>query len=120
MQTTKILIVDDDQVICNLLVAFLKQEGFDASSVGSGEEAIRQFDAIGYHIVITDLKMPGLSGQDVLRHIKGASPQTVVVMITGSCSDSDRREAYENGADAYLAKPFDIDELLENLVLMPQ
>lgn len=120
MEATKVLVVDDDRVICDLLVAFLNQEGFDASSVASGEEAIEEFDNVGHHIVITDLKMPGLNGLDVLRHVKDAANQTVVIMITGSCSDSDRLEAYDNGVDAYLGKPFNIEDLLDNMVLSPQ
>ncbi|PIR22447.1 MAG: sigma-54-dependent Fis family transcriptional regulator [Deltaproteobacteria bacterium CG11_big_fil_rev_8_21_14_0_20_45_16] len=116
----RILVVDDEADIRNGLSYSLKQMGFEVDTANSGEDAIHQLknhSDLAY--VITDYKMNGLSGFDVLKELKKISPQTPVVMMTGHGNVNHAVQAMQMGADNYLCKPFRFEEL-ENILIKPR
>lgn len=107
----KILIVDDEQSMRDFLTIMLSKEGYDAVSVEDGQQACQAIDDDIYDLVITDIKMPGISGLDVLRHVKLAAPETFVLVITAFSSTDDAVAAMKQGALDYITKPFDIEKI---------
>ncbi len=108
---SKILIVDDEQSMRDFLAIMLKKEGYDVVAVEDGQEACQAIDEDIYDLVITDIKMPGTSGLDVLRHTKQVSPGTLVLVITAFSSTEDAVFAMKQGALDYITKPFDIEKI---------
>ncbi len=107
----KILIVDDERSMRDVLSIMLKRAGYDVTVAGDGEEGIAQLDKEIFDLVITDLKMPKKGGLEVLKAVKKASPETVVLMITAFASTESAVEAMKSGAYDYLTKPFQVDEV---------
>ena len=106
----KILVVDDEKSMRDFLSIVLKKEGYAVAAAADGEEAIKLLGKEIYDLVITDVKMPKFSGLDVLKAVKEASPETVVLMITAFASTETAVEAMKEGAYDYLSKPFQIEE----------
>ncbi|MDY6790240.1 MAG: sigma-54 dependent transcriptional regulator [Thermodesulfobacteriota bacterium] len=111
MGSTKILIVDDELVMRKSLSGWLERDGHDVDTAESGEEAIEKIKETRFDLLLVDIKMEGISGLDVLKHVKESDPDVAVVMITAYGSISTAIEAMKNGAFDYLLKPFDPDEL---------
>jgi DNA-binding NtrC family response regulator len=110
--TARILVVEDERAIQLALSGLLRREGHDVECAGSGEEAAATLREHDYDLVITDLSLGrGPSGMDVLRDAKQLRPETVVVMITAHGSEKIAVEAMKNGAEDYVPKPFDNDEI---------
>ncbi len=102
-----ILVVDDEVNIRNALVTMLEKKGHRVCRVGTGEEAFAHLEEAGADLVITDLKMPGIGGMEFLRRLKGARPDTEVVVMTAYGSIDTAVEAMRLGAYDYLTKPID-------------
>lgn len=102
-----ILIVDDESVITNLLSDVLGTE-YQCTTAATAEEALSLMGENDYSLVITDITMPGMSGLEMIPHIKRLSPHTVVVMISGMQTAENAIEALRLGAFDYLVKPFDL------------
>jgi DNA-binding NtrC family response regulator len=115
MNFIKVLVVDDDSIIRDLIVTFLQLHGFLTKTVNNGEEAIATLDNERFHAVITDLIMGKVNGHQVLRHVKKLKPATVRIMITGNCKEENRIQALKDGADAFFCKPFPLEDLLKIL-----
>jgi two-component system response regulator PilR (NtrC family) len=107
----KILIVDDERSMRDVLSIMLKRAGYDVTAAADGEEAIAQIGKEIFDLVITDLKMPKTGGLEVLKAVKEASPETVVLVITAFASTESAVEAMKRGAYDYLTKPFQVDEV---------
>lgn len=107
----KILIVDDEQSMRDVLSIMLKRTGYTISIATDAEEAISEVNKEIFDLVLTDLKMPNGSGLDVLKAVKSASPDTVVLIITAFSSAESAVEAMKQGAYDYLTKPFQVDEV---------
>ncbi|MBW1772809.1 MAG: sigma-54-dependent Fis family transcriptional regulator [Deltaproteobacteria bacterium] len=107
----KILIVDDELILRESLSRWLERDGHRVETAASGEEALDRFKETRYDILLVDIKMEGISGLEVLRHVKESDPDVAVVMITAYGSISTAIEAMKNGASDYLLKPFDPNEL---------
>jgi DNA-binding NtrC family response regulator len=108
----RILIVEDESAIQLALSGLLRREGYEVELAGSGEEALSQLAASPFDLVLTDLALGrGASGMDVLKGAKRLRPETVVVMITAHGSEKIAVEAMKNGAEDYVPKPFDNDEI---------
>lgn len=107
----KLLVVDDDKQMRLDLSEILSMEGYDVDSAGSGEEALELIKRDGYDIVISDLKMPGMSGMELLAHVKQLKPETRVIMITAYATIESAVEAMRRGASDYISKPFKINEI---------
>jgi len=112
MRNTKILVVDDEKNILRLVSTTLKSERYDVVTAQLAEEAIEKFGQGGFDLVITDLKLPGQSGLDLLSYVKGREPDLPVIMITAFGSIENAVEAMKRGAFNYLTKPVNPDELL--------
>ena len=111
MGSTKILIVDDELIMRESLARWLERDGHDIDTASSGEEAMEKLKGTHFDILLVDIKMEGISGLDVLKHVKDSDPEVAVVMITAYGSISTAIEAMKNGAQDYLLKPFDPNEL---------
>lgn len=111
MTIEKILIVDDEAIVRNFLAETLRRKNFDVTTAESGQKAIAALKDTTFDMVITDMKMPDLTGIDVLRKVKELSPGTIVVVITGFGSIENAVEAMRYGAFNYLIKPFSPDTI---------
>lgn len=108
---SKILVVDDEQSMRDFLAIMLKKEGHEVVTAGNGSDALKAIQAEIFDLVITDVKMPGMDGIEVLKTIKDISPETVVIMITAFATAETAVEAMKIGAYDYIIKPFKVDEL---------
>ncbi|HEX9997185.1 MAG TPA: response regulator transcription factor [Abditibacterium sp.] len=106
----KILIIDDDEELCELVSRFLAREGFSCEAVHDGGEGATRALDYNYALLVLDVMLPTLSGFDVLRRVRAAS-NVPVLMLTARGEDLDRIVGLEIGADDYLAKPFNPREL---------
>src|SRR5690554_6283714 len=109
MSLEKILIVDDDKNICDLLRLYLEKEGFGVILSHNGEEAVMKFHALKPDIVLLDIMLPGLDGWQVCREIRKKS-NVPIIMITAKSETFDKVLGLELGADDYVVKPFDTKE----------
>ena len=107
----KILIVDDDNNIAELIALYLTKECFDTRIVGDGEEAVRQFHEYEPNLVLLDLMLPGIDGYEVCRQIRKSS-NTPIIMLSAKGEIFDKVLGLELGADDYMMKPFDAKELV--------
>ena len=114
MDNKSILLVDDEQLILNSLSRELTSDpfDFDVARASSGEEALTRLQGRFWHLVITDLLMPGIDGFQVLKAAKRANPHTMVIILTGYADMDSAIDALRLGADDFLQKPCDTDELL--------
>ena len=111
MPSARILVVDDERSMRELLSIVLKREGYEVRVAESGAEAVRALERERVDLLISDLKMPDMSGVDVLRAGKQADPELAAIVITAFASTETAVEALRLGACDYLTKPFDVDEL---------
>ena len=107
----RILIIEDDAEMRSLLKDVIEEEGYDVESVDKGTQAFRKAVNKSFAVIITDVRMPGLSGLEILAALKRLQPGTPIVVITAFGSEEVRRRALERGASAYLEKPIRMDEL---------
>lgn len=110
----KILLIDDDEELCELLADYMKLEGISMEMVHTGDQGISRAFSSEYDLIILDIMLPGTHGLDVLREIRAHS-QIPVVMLTARGEDVDRIVGLELGADDYLPKPFNPRELLARM-----
>jgi len=107
----RILIVDDEQSMREMLAILLKKEGLDVRSAASRSEAAETLRVGPVDLVLTDVKLPDGDGLEILRHVKSSSPETAVVVMTAFGTSEMAVAARKLGAEAYILKPFDVDEL---------
>lgn len=111
----KILIVDDEKEFGTTLAERLLLRDFDAKAIEDVESAIIDIRQSPPDVVLLDLRMPGGFGMNTIKAIKEISPQTKIVVITGHGGEQNLKEALEKGADAFMMKPVDIEELLSKI-----
>ena len=111
-----ILVTDDDVNICSILRRCLDMEGYIVSTVHSGEEAMEALSKAHYDLLVSDIMMPGISGLELLDKVKIAYPDMAILMITGVDDRNTALEALKKGAFGYIIKPFDLNELLIQVV----
>jgi len=111
MSKEKILIVDDEKSIREFLEIMLKKEGYKVGSAVNAEEALKLFHNSNYELVISDIKMSGMDGVELLKKIKEINPETIVLMITAYASVDTAIDAMKAGAYDYITKPFNVDEV---------
>jgi len=109
----RILVVEDDEEMRSLLKDFIEAEGFETDSVSNGYDALGILIKKPFDLVVTDIRMPGLTGLDILPRIRKIQPGVSIIMITAFGSEEVRRRAYERGATLYLEKPIHFQELRE-------
>lgn len=107
----KILVVDDEQKILNVVKAFLENDGFKVVTALDGEEALNIFNTETIHLIVLDLMLPKLSGEEVCNKIRTTST-VPIIMLTAKADEDERIEGISIGADDYLTKPFSARELV--------
>ena len=112
MDKKRILIADDDAISRELVTTALQNAGYEVAGAANGREALALFASYQPHLVLTDLQMPHLDGAGLLSHIKHIAPDTPVILFTAHSDLGAEREAQRLGADDYLNKPLDLDEML--------
>lgn len=112
MATTRILVVDDEESIRDLCARVLSRAGFTVDTAANGEEALLKLRESAFALVISDIRMPGISGLEVLEAAKASVPGIRVVLITGFGTPHTLSRARQAGADRILTKPFNPMELL--------
>ena len=108
----RILVVDDEEQMRDLLAKVLERKGFQASVCGDGTEALAFLEKEPVDLVVTDVRMPGLGGMEALRAVKELNPDIVVIIMTAFGSIDQAVQAVKEGAYDYINKPFKIDEML--------
>ncbi|MBI3942827.1 MAG: response regulator transcription factor [Chloroflexi bacterium] len=108
----RILVIDDDPAMTNLLKRGLSYEGFTVETAGSGEVGLQITRARAPDLVILDIMMPGIDGLEVLRRLRAADPHLPVLFLTGKDAPSDQVRGLESGADDYVTKPFTFEVLV--------
>jgi len=111
MQAIKILIVDDEKRMCVILKAALEKEGRSITTADSGEAALAALSIDTFEVILSDIKMPGISGLELLQKIKAKNPETEVLLMTAFADTATAVAVMKNGAYDYLIKPFEMDEL---------
>lgn len=109
----RILIVDDEESVCNVLVKFVARQGFRPDSAFSGDEALALLERNDYDFVITDLMMPGTDGLELLQRVKAMKVDVPVAIITGFGTLDLAIEAIRNGAVDFIKKPFDFGRITQ-------
>jgi DNA-binding NtrC family response regulator len=112
-KTAEILILDDEPIVGDRLKPALEKCGYLVDTLTDSQAAIDRLAGKRYDVLITDLKMSGPSGLDVLRFVKEQSPGTRVIVITGYATADQAKESMKGGAVDFIAKPFRISQLTE-------
>lgn len=115
----KILIVDDNPNMASLLSEMLEIFDYESTRAGDGIEAMEQVEQNDFSLVITDMRMPRMSGLDLLQKLKDTNPKLPVVLISGYALDEEGSDVLTNLADGFLNKPFkmsDIEKLLKDVI----
>ena len=113
MNEMKLMLVDDERRFLETTQKLLVKKGFEAIIASSGEEALEKLRTESVHVVILDVKMPGMDGVTTLKAIKRQFPMIEVIMLTGHATVESAIEGLKSGATDYLMKPADIDEILK-------
>jgi len=111
MEKDRILVVDDEEIIRQLLVRTFDKDRYHVEAVGDAEAALKRIKGDSFNLLITDLKMPKVSGMDVLREIKSVNPYMEVIIITGYPTIESAVEAVKIGAFDFICKPFDLEQM---------
>lgn len=111
MKVNRILVMEDDETISTALEMILTEAGYDVDVAGTGENALEIFDQKPIDLIIADLKLPGISGMEVIKRVKEKNPKVEVIVITGVGTQPIADEALELGAHDFLPKPFTDDQI---------
>lgn len=112
-----VLIVDDEKSICDLLRDALSSHGYVCAAATGSEGALNQLNQRQFDLVLLDIKMPGLSGMDMLTLIKQSHPIISVIMVTAVNDTAVAAEAMKRGASGYILKPFGLEEVRVKIAL---
>jgi len=111
MHPRRMLIVDDEKDIRTVLRHFFEIKGFEVSEATDGVEALEKVNKESFDVVLTDLRMPGPDGLEVLRLVKSVCPESIVLVLTGYPSSQNKTAAMELGCDGFLSKPVRLEQL---------
>jgi DNA-binding response OmpR family regulator len=109
-EAAKILVVDDDSAVCSLITRFLGQKNYKMNYVHNGRSALAMFDEISPDLVILDINLPDTLGYNLCEEMRKRS-NVLVLMLTSRTDSVDKKKGFIKGADDYLTKPFDLEEL---------
>ena len=111
----KILIVEDDPDIAQLITMHVTEAGYEAIHVGSGELGLQEFKTASPDLLVLDLMLPGINGLEVCKQVRKQNERVPVLMLTAKSTELDRVLGLELGADDYLTKPFSVVELMARI-----
>ncbi len=111
----RILVVDDEMIVREALSNYLREDGYEAIAVESGEEALKKVESERWNILFVDFKMPGMDGLEVLREVKKVTSDLPVIIITAYATVDSAVQAMKDGAYDYVVKPFSIDVLFKRI-----
>ncbi|MGC8603371.1 MAG: response regulator [Desulfomonilaceae bacterium] len=111
MSKLKIMVLDDEPIVCKRLKPALEKQGYEVDTFTQSLEAMEQIKKINYDIIITDLKMKGVDGMQLLTEAKQRSPKTEVIVITGFATMETAKESFHKGVFDFIAKPFKLSEI---------
>ena len=112
MEKMKMMLVDDEERFLSTTQKLLAKKGYDVVTASGGVEALEKIRIHNIHVVILDVKMPGMDGNATLREIKRQFPLVEVIMLTGHATMESAIDGLKSGAMDYLMKPTDIDEII--------
>lgn len=110
MPKTRVLVVEDEPTVADVVVRYLKRDGHDVEVAADGAAALRAFDSFRPDLIVLDLMLPELDGVDVCRRIRSES-SVPIIMLTARTGEADRLTGFDFGADDYVTKPFSPREL---------
>ena len=113
MEKLKMMLVDDEQRFLSTSKKLLAKKGYDVLTVPSGQDALEKLRTENIHVVILDVKMPGMDGITTLKQIKKLYPMVEVIMLTGHATAESAVEGLKSGATDYLMKPADVEDLIQ-------
>ncbi|MFZ5798942.1 MAG: response regulator [Desulfobulbaceae bacterium] len=113
MGRTSILILDDEPIVSRRLQPSLEKKGYEVETFTESMKALQRLRERDFDIVITDLKMEGVDGMQILAEVKKRSPRTEVIVITGFATMQTAKESFQQGVLDFLAKPFKLGEISE-------
>lgn len=109
----RIMVLDDEPIVCKRLKPALEKQGYEVDTFTQSSEAMEQIKQVEYDIIITDLKMKGIDGMQLLGLAKRRSPKTEVIVITGFATMETAKESFHRGVFDFIAKPFKLSEIQE-------
>jgi two-component system response regulator PilR (NtrC family) len=112
---SSVLVVDDEEALRTVLSGELANEGYEVKAAADGDEAISEVEKSPFDLVLLDIKMPRMSGFEVLKYIKVNHAKTKVVMLTGFADLKNAIESKKLGADDFVSKPYDLVDLLTTI-----
>ncbi len=113
MKKMRMMIVDDEERFLSTMKKLLAKKGYDVVTASSGAEALEIMSVQNIHVVILDVKMPSMDGNETLREIKKRFPLSEVIMLTGHATMESAVEGLKSGAIDYLMKPADLDDIIK-------
>lgn len=111
----RILVIDDDENITKVVAAILRDKGYSVDTAGSGNEAIKKTQKNHYDLMLIDIRLPDIDGTELLTKIRDTTPKIRKIIVTGYPTLNNAVTAVNKGADAYVMKPFDVEEMLETV-----
>ncbi|MBN2532304.1 MAG: response regulator [Spirochaetales bacterium] len=109
--TNRILVVDDEEILRNLIVKFMKKEGYEPIEASDGKSAIELYRITNPQVVLSDVRMPGMDGITLLQKVKSIDPQAIFILMTGYGDEETVLEALRAGATNFFKKPFNFKEV---------
>ena len=113
MEKMKLLLVDDEPRYLETTSKLIQRKGYEVWTAPNGEDALKTMATHNIHVVVLDVKMPGMDGNETLKHIKELYPLTEVIMLTGHATVDSAIDGLKSGAWDYLMKPADVEDIIE-------
>ena len=118
MPGESILIVEDEKATGWALAQTLKEDGYEATVVGSSEDALKHLSKRNCHLLVTDVRLPGMNGVDLVKALRKAPPSPPAIVITAYGTQELKEKAAKAGADAWFVKPFNVRELKQKIAAL--
>ena len=113
MKSIKVLVIDDESVICDACDLVLTEKGHTVDYCKTGKTGLLAIERGAYDVILLDMKLPDIDGMEILETIRTEMPASYVIVMTGYATMTNAVQAMKLGAAEYLAKPFTDDELIE-------
>jgi DNA-binding NtrC family response regulator len=114
-ENARIIIIDDDKSIRQVLKTILEQEGYTVDTADTGKQAILKTNEKAYNLALIDMRLPDIDGIDLILKIKDTTPRMRKIIVTGYPTIQNAMEAVNRQADAFILKPFDVEKVLQTI-----